>query len=572
MGRTSHVFKLLAVVVFAIASLGIATAQEESVLVVAFEQEAPNLWPLNTLVYGGLPESFYGRDLWEWDTNREIFPVMASEIPQAETTEEGDTRVVVNLRDGLVWSDGTAITSADCEVWHTIRMDPSTSANVSRATYPDVVKSFEVIDDLTFAITYNGIFPDYLAASEQPECKYPGHVFGAAIADGGTLEDDAYFTGGATFDVAGADFQSVAVGFGPYILTEWSIGERMEFRVNPNWPDQAPAFDRVVVVFITDDTQTRNALEAGEVDITFGWSDDLNADYAAIEGVEVFAAQGVFTDALWIRSGENGVTEGTASEAMLDPLVRQAIAHAIDRITLAEQLVGPGVAVPTSWYPNTLWPDDLPFLEYNPEGATALLAEAGWTDTNEDGTVDKDGVELAGLRFVTTENTLRNNYQLVIQEYLAEVGIGVDIQIIPATTLFASYGDRGTLTNYEWDLAIFANSADPLTPLGDASSYQCSGIPSDENPDGFNPWQFCHERYDEVDNLIAQTLPGPERDALIAEAVTLKFEGYFWHGLRLRATWYAVSSDVLSTESVSNNIGTLAADWFNQVEYWEPAG
>ncbi len=571
MGRFSHVCKFLTAMAVLVLALSTAIAQEESVLVIGFEQEGPNLAPLNTLVYGNLPDSFFARDLWEWDTNRQIFPQIAAEIPEAETTEDGNTRVVVTLQEGLLWSDGTPITSADCEVWHRIRSDVSTSANVSRANYPDLAIDFEVIDDLTFAITYQGVFPDYLAANEKPECRYPAHIFEPMLADGGTLEDSAYFTGGESFEVANSDVTSIAVGYGPYVLSEWNIGESMVYNANPQWQGEAPDFDRVVVVFITDDTQMRNAMSTGEIDVSFGWSDDLQSEYSAIDGVEIFPAQGVFTDALWIRSGEQGVIEGNGSVALLDPLVRQAIAHAIDRITLAEQLIGPGIAVPTSWYPNTLWPDDLPFLEYDVDRAVELLTEAGWTDTNGDGTIDKDGVELDGLRFVTTENTLRNNYQLVIQEYLAEVGIGTDIQIIPATTLFAAYSDRGTLTTFEWDLAIFANSADPLTPLGDPSSYQCAGIPSDENPDGFNGWQFCDPAYDEADNAIAATLPGEERDALVAEAVTRKFEGYFWHGLRLRATWYAVNTNVVTVDSVAGNVGTLASDWFDQIEYWEAA-
>ncbi|MGJ3239279.1 MAG: ABC transporter substrate-binding protein [Anaerolineae bacterium] len=571
MGRFSHALKFLVITAIATLVLGSAFAQDENVLVLGFEQEGPNLAPLNTLVYGNLPEGFYARDLWQWDTARQITAQMAAEIPEAETTEDGNTRVVVTLREGLVWSDGTPITTADCEVWHTIRSDSSTSTNVARGNYPEAVVDFEVIDDLTFAVTYDGVFPDFLTATEKPECRYPAHVFGPMIEDGGILEDSDYFTAGQTFDVANADFQAVTVGFGPYVMAEWNIGEGMVFLANPNWPDQAPEFDRVIVSFITDDTQMRNAMNTGDIDVSFGWSDDLEGEYSGIDGVATFPAEGVFADALWVRSGPQGSSPENGGDALQDPLVRQALAHAIDRVTLAEQLVAPGIPVPTSWYPSVLWPDDLPYLEYDPELAVSLLEEAGWTDTNGDGTVDKDGVELTNLRLVTTENTLRNNYQLVIQEYLAEVGIGTTIQIIPATNLFAAYSDRGTLTNFEWDLAIFANSADPLQPGTDRDSYTCDGIPSDENPNGFNGWQFCDPEYDAVDTQILTTLPGPERDALIAEAVTRKFEGYFWHGLRLRATWFAVNTNVLDVESVENNVGTLASDWFNQIEFWQAA-
>lgn len=548
-----------------VASLGGIAAQDESVLVIGVEQEPPNLWPLNTLVFGGLPESMYGRDLWEWNKDREIFPVMAEEIPTFEngmvvTTEEGDTAVTITLREGIVWSDGTPITTHDCEVWHTIRSDPSTSDSVGRGNYPNIVKSFEVIDERTFTITYTGTFPDYLSVSEQPECKYPAHIFEPAIADGGKLENSPYFTTGPS------------VGYGPYIMTTWNIGENMIFEKNPNWDGDEPAWDRIIWQFITDSSQMQNALEAGEVDLTFNWSDNLQPSYAAIDGVETFFAPAVFADALWIRTGPNGNLPERGGSALEDVNVRKAIVHAMDRQLWVEQLVGPGVPVPLSWYPPALWPEDLPYLDYDPELAVQLLADAGWTDTNGDGTVDKDGIELANLRLVTTENELRNNYQLVIQEALAEVGIGTEIQIIPATTLFASFADRGTLTTYEWELAIFANSSQPLNPAGDADSYHCASIPSAENPDGFNPWQFCNPRYDEVDILISQTNPGPERDALIEEAVKLFYEHQFWHGLRLRVTWFAADSTVLNPASVEANVGTLSADWMNQIELWEPAG
>lgn len=566
MSRLTRVMVLSLVLVLTM-SLGLSavSAQDDSVLIIGFEQEPPNLRPLNTLTFGGLTQNFYARDLWGWNTDREIFPIMVEEIPtfengMVEINEDGNTVVTVKLREDMVWSDGEPITSADCELMHRLKSDRSTSDSLARGSYPDAVADFAVVDEYTFAITYNGVFPDYLTVDpEKPECRYPEHIFGPMIEDGGKLEESDYFTTGGT------------VGYGPYVLTEWNIGENMIYEKNENWDGQEGAWDRIIVQFIPDDTQMRNALEVGEIDIAFNWSDDLQPIYDAMDGIETFSAPGVYTDALWIRMGPNGTEESPGSVALQDPLVRQAIAHAIDRLTIAEELVAPGIPVPTSWYPAQLWPEDLPFLEYDPERAVALLEEAGWTDTNGDGTVDKDGVELTGLRFITTENTLRNNYQLVIQEYLAEIGIGTDIQIIPATNMFASFADRGALTTYQWDLSIFANSADPLSPLTDRDAYICDAIPSAENPDGFNGWQFCDPEYDALDAQIATTQPGPERDELIGQAITHKFEGYFWHGLRLRNTWFAVNANVVDPASVEANVGTLADNWFYMVENWVPA-
>ena len=277
-----------------------AAQDEENVLVIGFEQEPPNLWPLNNLTFGGLVESFTNRDLWEYDVDRNIVPVMVDEIPSAENgrvtqTDEGDTQVRVTLSEGLTWSDGTPITAADCEVWHTIRSDRTTSEAVGRGLYPDIVQSFELDpdDELTFTITYNGVFPDYLEEdTAKPECLYPGHVFGSFIEDGALLEDSEYFVGGLDFD----GFKTV--GYGPYAIAEWNIGNNMVMVANPNWGGEEPAFDRIIISFITDSVQMRNALEVGEIDVTFNWSDDLQPEYAAIDGVETFAIPGVYSDAL----------------------------------------------------------------------------------------------------------------------------------------------------------------------------------------------------------------------------------------------------------------------------------
>lgn len=554
------------VLLLLIFGLGITAAQdEETVLVFGWEQEAQNLYPLNGLTYAGLLENFYARDLWDWDAEREIFPIMVEEIPtlengMVELTDEGNTVVTIQLREGMLWSDGEAITAEDCQLWHEIRTTPETSPNVSRATYPDIALDFTIIDELTFTITYAGLFPDYLGANERPQCRYPEHIWSAFLEDGGQLDDSPYFTA-----------QEQVVGYGPYRLAEWNIGSGFTFVANEFWDGEAPGFDRIEIVIITDDAQMRNALEVGEIDVAFGWSDDLQPLYAAIPNVVTFSTPSVNSDALWMRTGPLGNDPEHGGDALEDERVRRAIIHAIDRVTLAEQLVAPGIQVPLSWYAPQWWPEDLPYLEYDLDLARSLLDEAGWVDSDGDGIREKDGITLDNLRIVTTENTLRNNYQLVIQEALAEVGIGVDIQIVAAGVLFAGFTDRGTLTTYDWEMTIFFAESPSLSPGINPSSYTCGNEPGPDSPDTFNVWQFCNPRWEEVNALIQTTFPGPERDALIEEAVRLHWEGLFWHGLRVRSTWYAIDTSRVMVEGIEEGLGTLAFNWFNNIEDWQPA-
>lgn len=102
--------------------------------------------------------------------------------------------------------------------------------------------------------------------------------------------------------------------------------------------------------------------------------------------------------------------------------MREAIATAIDRETIAQELYGV-TGKPTSNFvvnppefvsPNTSY-------SFNPEQAKALLDQAGWVDTNGDGTRDQDGVEMR-LLFQTSVNPLRQKTQAIIKQNLAEIG------------------------------------------------------------------------------------------------------------------------------------------------------
>jgi peptide/nickel transport system substrate-binding protein len=566
---------LVIIMVLSLIPSGVGAQDDEVVMVVGIEQEPELIRPLNNLSFGGYIESFYSRDLWEFDNARNPVPVMAAALPSEEDgtagiDEDGNTWVEVTIRDGLFWSDGTPITAESCVPYHNVLMNRDLSANITRGKYPDVVKSLEVVDELTLRLTYNGIFPDYIGATASnaiATCRYPGHILQPMIDADGTIDDSSYW------DATDAPI----VSFGPYKLVGRERAQSWTLVRNEYWPKEfvQPQIDRIILLLIEDDSQMRSAMRVGDIDLSFNWSDDQQDDYSSMDGVEIWPNPGVYSDALWIRMGPKVDEPTPARLALQDLRVRQAIVHALDRPFMAEALIGPGIEVPKSWYPKKLWPDDLEFLEYDVDLARQLLDEAGWVDHDGDeGSTDvptprqnADGAELKGLRITTTENELRNNYQLLIQEYLAKVGIGVDIVIVPATTHFATFTEDGTLTAFHFDLSIFANSADPLTPAGDPDSYSCRGIPSAENPDGFNGWQFCNERYDEVDALISTTPPGPERDALVDEAVRLFTDAAFWNGLRLRATWFALRADVWDA-STFQNLGTLAVNYFNNAEAW----
>lgn len=552
-------FMLVTMLVLAM-SLGIvANAQDDSVLVIGWEQEPAQLNPLVNMTFASLLDNFYSRGVWGWDTNREIYPILVTEIPSPEnggvvTLENGNTQVIYKLAEGKLWSDGEAITSADFEFWHGLMVDPTT-ITIQRGSYPDVVEAFEVIDDLTFSLTYNVPFPDYL--SNATAGAAPEHLWAPYLAENGTLDTAPFLTPSGS---------TTAVGYGPYVFAEWVIGDSVRFEANPNWDGEPVGFQTVIARFISEAAQMQNALEVGDIDVAFNFGDALVPGYQTIEGIEVFNTAGVYGDAVWINYGNGG------HPALADKNVRKALIHAIDRRSLAEALVGPGTGVPVSWQSALFWPEDLGILEYDVDLANQLLDEAGWTDSNSDGIRDNGSEPFVIRLFTTTGNIVRGNYAVAIQEALGEVGITMQIIPVPSGILFGSFSQRGILNTGDFDLAIFALSTGPLSPFSDAPDwFGCDGIPSPENPNGLNGWGSCSPEFDALDLEVGRTVDPAARLELAHEAIREFVDEYFWNGLYLRPTWYAVDTSVVAAGTFSD-VGTLTSNYFNKIEYWKPAG
>jgi peptide/nickel transport system substrate-binding protein len=537
--------------------VGVTSAQDDDVLVIAWEQEPPTLYPMVDMAFAAMIEFFYARGVWDWDYNLNIYPIMVTEIPSLENgmvteLEDGRTQVTYHLREGMMWSDGEPITARDCEFFHRVWSDRSVSANVQRDSYPEDVESFELVDDYTFTLTYQRAFPDFLTVSYN-DCRYPRHVLEPILDAEGTLDNATYFQGEGV------------VGYGPYTFDEWIVGDTITLNANPNWDGTPPAIERVILKQIPDAAQMQSAFETGEVDMTFNWADNLLPGYQSVPGAATFKTPGVFIDAVWIN-----VLDG--HPALQDIRVRQAIGYAMDRPAMAEGLVGPDLTIPKVYYHPRWQPDDLPdALPYDPDMANQLLDEAGWVDSDGDGIRDQDGSNLI-LRFFTTTRQVRMDYQVLIQEYLSAVGIGTQLLPVPATIMFDTYSNRGITGHRDYDLALYAFSNDPLSPYVPADTFTCSGIASPENLNGGNSSGWCDEEFDELNTLVGSTVDPAEREGYYHDAARRFQDAYFWHGLYVRDTWYAVNSERFDAASIEPNLGTLSSNYFNKIELFQPVG
>ncbi len=175
----------------------------------------------------------------------------------------------------------------------------------------------------------------------------------------------------------GEDYGTPDVGFvctGPYEFIEWLPGESTTLAAYPDyWGEVEGNVEEIVVRPIVDPAARFAALQAGEIDAYFGATpEDVEAAEEA-EGLQV------------LRRGplNNGyLAFSYRVKELRDPLVREAITKAINRDALAEAFYGGSGIVADQWLPPNVLGNDgsIEGVEYDPEGAMAALAEAGFED------------------------------------------------------------------------------------------------------------------------------------------------------------------------------------------------
>ncbi|CUS05207.2 putative Extracellular solute-binding protein family 5 [Candidatus Promineifilum breve] len=485
-------------------------------------QEFDTLSPLYTGMW--FTTTTYGLwNVWAWHFDEESnpIPVLVTEMPSAENggiSEDGRT-ITMTLRDDIVWSDGTPVTSEDFVFTYEMSIDP---ANTVGSTYPyDSVASMEAPDPQTVVINFAEPFAPWLATLWH--YVLPAHVLRPVFEADGTLDE-------AEWNLA------PTVGVGPYRFEEWESGSFARFVRNENWHGEPAIIDEIFFRFVPDDASQVAALQNGEGDLgTFIAYSDVPTLTDA--GIGIVTQPSGYNEGWFLILGDEDVP---GHPAMQDVRVRQAIAMALDRETLNQDLLLGLTNVPdTVWasLPAYVSPDIEPW-PYDPAAANALLDEAGWVDSNGDGTRDKDGEELV-LVHGTTTREIRQDAQAVAQQQLAEVGITLELASFDSNVFFASFAEGGPPYTGELDIAEWSDA--PSFPDPDHYYWDCAQIPTDEAPDGGNFQRICDEELDALFTLQRTQTNVEERQATFHQISKLMHDQVYWLGMWEDPDVWAVS-------------------------------
>ena len=318
---------------------------------------------------------------------------------------------------------------------------------------------------------------------------------------------------------------SPAIGSGPFQAVEWKEGQSVRLEANPDYFRGAPHIDEIIFQLYDNDDTMVQALKNGEVDYIQGIPINLFKSLENQEGIETNSApEPGFTELgfnLYEPTPEaieefGAPKTSTGNPALLDPLVREAINWSIDEEALTQKILqGEGVPgstlVPPALARYHLKLEESEIQGFDIERSKELLEQAGWRDTNGDGTVDKDGEELELRLFVRSEAKDEVTVGQFIEDWLKEAGIGLETKAISDTAL------TDAIYAADYDMFIWGWTSDP-DPDFILSVLTCDQIM------GWSDTFWCNEDYSRMYQEQKEQLDIDERAATIKEMQRIAYE------------------------------------------------
>ncbi|MCG8346398.1 MAG: ABC transporter substrate-binding protein [Chloroflexales bacterium] len=444
-----------------------------------------------------------------------LMPLLAVETPTIDNggIAEDLSSITWKLRQDIKWSDGTDFTAADVAFTYEYCANEQTACTTVNSF--DGIASVEALDDYTVQITWENPNPNQ---------------YKTFTAGGGEILQKAQFEnciGEAASTASECQTANLApVGVGPYKLREFKPGDVVLYDINENYRDADKPFFKEVQLKGGGDAPSaaRAVFQTGDTD----WAWNLQVEAAVLNQLVEQGKRGTlvtyntanverlqlnFTNPDPALGEERGELQHP-HPFLIDIAVRQALALAIDRQAIAEQLYGP------SGYPTCelLWYE--PFASsqadfyggrrdcsQNIEGANRLLDEAGW-ERGADGIRVKDGVRLTVL-FQTSVNSLRQKTQELIKQWWQEIGVKTELKTVDAGVFFGSdVGNPDTNSHFFADVQMFTTGAgepDPTTYFCQWTSDQAAQAANEWRGRNYMRWQnadydaLCEQLQSEID-------------------------------------------------------------------------
>ena len=422
-----------------------------------------------------------------------------------ESSEDGMTWTITT-REGVTWHDGEPFSAEDVAFTYNTIIENETGSFID---YFPNVESIEATDENT--LVWTATKPTIAPVIPPWVYILPQHIWEPL----GTYEDMKQFE----------NLPPETIGTGPFQLTEYVRNETWTLTKNPDYWAGEPIVDEIVVRKFNNEEALVSALRTGEIDYASAISVNLFNSLEGEEGITTHVGPATGFDQMSFNMCNPATTSaryceshpGTGHPALRDPILRQAIAKVIDRDLLVERVLGgygePGTTVVPPFAAQWHVEPATDTQTYDPEGARALLDQAGYVDSDNDGVRETpDGEPLRFRFFLRSESDENQSSGEFIAQWLQDE-LGIETEITVGST------DELTDIWYEHDFDMYiwgwGPDPDPDFILSTYTSGQC-GVWSDTC--------YSNPEYDQLyaDQQVATSIE--ERQAIIAEMQQILWE------------------------------------------------
>jgi peptide/nickel transport system substrate-binding protein len=310
-----------------------------------------------------------------------------------------------HLQTGVKFHDGTPMTADDVKFsLDRARAPKSTTAQPQLFAS---IQSVDVVDPATVKITLKHPDGDFL---------YNMGWGDAVIVSPKTAKTDA----------------TTPIGTGPFKFVDWVKGDHIDLVKNPDYWGTPAKLDKVTFKFIADPTAATSALLAGDI--------DAFPEFPAPESLAQIKADPRFNVLVGSTEGETVMAMILGHKPLDNILVREAIAHAIDRKAIIDGAqYGYGTPIGTFFPPsNPAYVDLTALSNFDPDKSKELLKQAGVSNLT--------------LTLKLPPPAYARNSGQIIQQELANVGINVKIVNVEWAQWL-----QDVFTNKDYDLSIVSH-------------------------------------------------------------------------------------------------------------------
>ena len=437
---------------------GTAALAQQTDLTIAIQLEPPHLDPTSAAA-GAIDSVLYSNvfeGLTRFTETGAIVPGLARDW---EISEDG-TIYTFTLAEGVTFHDGSTFDADDVK-FSLDRARADDSTNAQKALYSGI-KDVTVIDPMTVQVTL-------------------------AAPNGNMLFNLAW---GDAVIVAAESIEGIKqtpVGTGPFKFDSWKQGDSIKLVQNAEYWGEAPFLTEATFKFISDPTAAFAAMMAQDIDVFSG--------FPAPENLPQFEVDPRFAVITGSSEGETILAMNNKQPPFDNPMVREAVSHAIDRQAIIDgAMFGLGTPIGTHFAPHN--PDyvDLTGLSaYDPDRARLLLVDAGFAEG-----------------FTTTLKLPPPSYARrggeIIAAQLRDVGIETEIS---------------NLEWAQWLEEVFKGKDFGLTIVSHTEPFDI-GIYA--RPEYY--FQYDNEEFQALMKLLNATTDPDARSDMLAQAQTLIAEDY----------------------------------------------